>query len=168
MVFALDYINSVNNSSSQLSHVQAMTVQDVYTLITLCTLMGLYLSEASGHQKTYKEILAHIDDGHALTIDKVQHEIIRFSHSRPPRAFAHTHSVTLRFATTTALVAVTHVARRLVLHARVRPLACTPPAATAALVVLFLPLIFLSTPSGVPMASTRTTTFSPQSFRETA
>jgi hypothetical protein len=89
MVSALDYIASVNSSASQLSHVQPMTVQDVYALVTL---MGLYLSEASGHQKAYKELLAYIDDGHALTLDKVQHEIIRFSHSRAPRAFALTHA----------------------------------------------------------------------------
>jgi hypothetical protein len=50
MTSALDYIASVNASASQLSHVQPMTVQDVYTLVTL---MGLYLSEASGHQKAY-------------------------------------------------------------------------------------------------------------------
>jgi hypothetical protein len=74
MASALDYIASVNTSASQLSHVQPMTVQDVYTLVTL---MGLYLSEASCNQKAYKELLAHIDDGHALTLDKVQHEIIR-------------------------------------------------------------------------------------------
>jgi hypothetical protein len=46
MVSALDYIASVNASASQLSHVQPLTVQDVYALVTL---MGLYLSEASGH-----------------------------------------------------------------------------------------------------------------------
>ena len=66
-----------------------MTVQDVYALVTL---MGLYLSEASGHQKAYKEFLAHIDDGHALTLDKMQHEIIRFSRSHAPRAFTRTHA----------------------------------------------------------------------------
>jgi hypothetical protein len=85
MASTLDYIVSVNASDSQLSHVHPMTVQDVYALVTL---MGLYLSEASGHQKAYKELLAHIDDGHALTLDKVQHEIIRFSHSRAPRLFS--------------------------------------------------------------------------------
>jgi hypothetical protein len=89
MASAVDYIASVNASASQLSHVQPMTVQDVYALVTL---MGLYLSEASGHQKAYKELLAHIDDGHALTLEKVQHEIIRFSRSRAPRAFALTHA----------------------------------------------------------------------------
>jgi hypothetical protein len=89
MASVLDYIASVNASASQLSHVQPMTVQDVYALVTL---MGLYLSEASGHQKAYKELLAHIDDGHALTLDQVQHEIIRFSQSRAPRAFALTHA----------------------------------------------------------------------------
>jgi hypothetical protein len=89
MASALDYIDSVNASASQLSHVQTMTVQDVYALVTL---MGLYLSEASGHQKAYKELLPHIDDGHALTFDKVQHEIIRFSRSHAPRTFALTHA----------------------------------------------------------------------------
>jgi hypothetical protein len=49
-------------------------------------------SEASGHQKAYKELLAHIDDGHALTLDEVQHEIIRFSRSHALRAFALTHA----------------------------------------------------------------------------
>jgi hypothetical protein len=88
MASALEYIASVNASASQLSHVQPMTVQDVYALVTL---MGLCLSEASGYQKEYKELLAHIDDSHALTLEKVQHEIIRFSDSRAPRAFALTH-----------------------------------------------------------------------------
>ena len=41
MASALDYIDSVNASASQLSHVQPMTVQDVFALVTL---MGLYLS----------------------------------------------------------------------------------------------------------------------------
>ena len=77
MTSALDYIASVNASASQLSHVQPMTVQDVYALVTL---MGLYLSEASGHQKEYKELLTHIDDGHALTLEKVpRHVMIRLS-----------------------------------------------------------------------------------------
>ena len=53
MASDLDYIASVNASTSQLSHVQSMTVQDVYALVTL---MGLYLSEASGHQKAYNEL----------------------------------------------------------------------------------------------------------------
>jgi hypothetical protein len=65
MASVVDYIASVNASASQLSHVQPMTVQDVYALVTL---IGLYLSEASCHQKAYKELLAHIDDGHALTL----------------------------------------------------------------------------------------------------
>ena len=55
MASALAYIVSVNDSASQLSHVQPMTVQDVYALVTL---MCLYLSEASCHQKAYKELLA--------------------------------------------------------------------------------------------------------------
>ena len=63
-----------------------MTVPDVYTLVTL---LGFYLSEASrGHQKAYKELLAQVDDGHTLTLDKVQITIIRSSRSRTPRAFS--------------------------------------------------------------------------------
>jgi hypothetical protein len=40
-----------------------------------------------------KSFSLHIDNGHALTLEKVQHEIIRFSDSRAPRAFALTHAV---------------------------------------------------------------------------
>jgi hypothetical protein len=165
MASALDYIASVNASASQLSHVQSMTVQDVYTLVTL---MGLYLSEASGHQKSYKELLAHIDDGHALTLDKVQHELIRFSRSHAPRALALTHAcTTLQFATTADLAAVTHVSRHLGLRARVRPPARTPLAAPEALVVLSLPRLLLSTPTGATKASTRNTTLLLPSCRAT-
>jgi hypothetical protein len=86
---ATDYIASINASASQLSHMKPMTVPDVYALVTL---MGLYLSEASGHQKAYKELLADVDDGHELTLDTVQNVIIRFSRSRSARAVALTRS----------------------------------------------------------------------------
>jgi hypothetical protein len=52
---ATAYIASVNASASQLSHMQPMTVPAVYALVTL---MGLYLSEASCHQKAYKELFS--------------------------------------------------------------------------------------------------------------
>jgi hypothetical protein len=45
---ATDYIVSINDSVSQLSYMQPMTLLDVYDLVTL---MGLCLSEASCHQK---------------------------------------------------------------------------------------------------------------------
>jgi hypothetical protein len=64
MASVLDYIASVNTSASQLSHVQPMTVQDVYDLVTL---MGFYLSEASGH--AYIDTFSHPDAGHALMRD---------------------------------------------------------------------------------------------------
>ena len=48
--------------------------------------MVLYLSEAS--QKAYKELLAHFDNSHTLTLDKVQNAIIRFSRSSVARALA--------------------------------------------------------------------------------
>ena len=81
-----DYIAmSINTSVSQLGHMPAMSVQDVSALVTL---MGLYLSDASGHQKAYKELIAHVDDGNDLTLDTVQHVIIRFSHSKSMRVFA--------------------------------------------------------------------------------
>jgi hypothetical protein len=76
---------SINASVSQLSHMKPMTVPDVHTLVTL---IGLYLSGASGHQKAYKELLAHVDDCHTITLDKVQNAIIRFSRSRSACAFA--------------------------------------------------------------------------------
>jgi hypothetical protein len=66
-----------------------MTVTDVYAIVIL---MGLYLSETSGHHKAYKERLAHVDDGHALTLDKVQNAIIRFSRSHAPLDFTLTRS----------------------------------------------------------------------------
>jgi hypothetical protein len=47
-----------------------------------------YLSEVSSHQKAYKELLAHVDNGHAITIDKVQNAIILFCHSSESCAFA--------------------------------------------------------------------------------
>ena len=165
MASALDYIASVNASVSQLSHVQPMTVQDVYALVTL---MGLYLFEASGHQKAYKELLAHINDGHALMLEKVQHKIIRFSDSRAPRAFALTHAGDSSVCNHSCpRCCDTRGEETLVLRARVRPLARTPLAAPAALIVLSLPLLLLSIITGVTKASTRNTTLSPTSFRAT-
>jgi hypothetical protein len=49
-----DDITRINTSVSQLSHLQDMSVRDVFALVIL---MGLYLSTASGHQKAYKELL---------------------------------------------------------------------------------------------------------------
>jgi hypothetical protein len=54
-----------NTSVSQLNHLPHLSVPDVFTLVSL---MGLYLSEA--HPKTYKELIAYVDDGHELTLDK--------------------------------------------------------------------------------------------------
>jgi hypothetical protein len=73
---ATDYIASINASVSQLSHMHPMTVPDVYALVTL---MGLYLSEASGHQKAYKELLSHVDDGHTLTLEVTRCKTRSFS-----------------------------------------------------------------------------------------
>ena len=39
-------------------------------MFALVSLMGLYLSEAYGHPKVYKELIAYVDDGHELTLDK--------------------------------------------------------------------------------------------------
>ena len=62
-----------------------LSIRDVFALVTL---MGLYLSEASGHQKAYKELLAYVDAGYALTLDVVQQVIIRYSRSKSNRVFA--------------------------------------------------------------------------------
>ena len=70
------YIASINTSVSQLG--QDMSVHDVFAV----TLMGLYISPASGHQKGYKELLAYVDAGNALTLDDVQHAMIRYSRSK--------------------------------------------------------------------------------------
>ena len=60
-----DDIARINTSVSQLSHMNDMSVRDVFALVIL---MGLYLSTASGHQKAYKELLAYIDAGNPLTL----------------------------------------------------------------------------------------------------
>jgi hypothetical protein len=157
MASALDYIVSVNVSASQLSHVQPMTVQDVYALVTL---MGLYLSEASGHQKAYKELLAHVNNGHALTLEKVQHEIIRFSHSRAPRAFALTHAGDSSICNHRCPRCCDTRGETPRPYNRVPPLGRIHQAAPAALVALSLLRLLLSTPTGVTKASTTTTTLS--------
>ncbi len=83
-----NYIASINTSVSQLGHMPNLSICDVFALVTF---MGLYLSDASGHQKAYKELLAHVDAGNALTLDDVQHVIIRYSRSKSNRAFALSH-----------------------------------------------------------------------------
>jgi hypothetical protein len=40
------------------------------------------MTDASGHQQAYKELLAHVDAGHALTLETVQHVIFLFSRSK--------------------------------------------------------------------------------------
>jgi len=62
-----------------------MSVRDVFALVTL---MGLYISTASGHQKAYKELLAYVDGGNALTLDDVQHAMIWYSRPKPNRVFS--------------------------------------------------------------------------------
>jgi hypothetical protein len=39
--------------------------------LPLSSLFSLYLSDASGHQKAYKELLAHVDAGNAVSLDDV-------------------------------------------------------------------------------------------------
>jgi hypothetical protein len=83
-----DYIASINTSVAQLGHMKDMSVRDVFSLVTL---MGLYISTASGHQKAYKELLAYVDAGNALTLHDVQqtqHAIIRYSRSKSNRVFS--------------------------------------------------------------------------------
>jgi hypothetical protein len=54
--------------------------------------MGLYLSDAHGHQKAYKDLIAFIDEGNELTLDKVQNTVIYHSRDTSLRAFALTHA----------------------------------------------------------------------------
>ena len=63
----------------------AMSVSDVFSLVTL---MGLYLSDASDHQKAYKELLAYVDTRNVLMLYTVQHVIILFSRSKSMCVFA--------------------------------------------------------------------------------
>ena len=60
-------------------------------LYALVSLMGLYLSDATGHQKAYKELITFIDDGNELTLDKMQRMIMYHSRNTSLRAFALTH-----------------------------------------------------------------------------
>jgi hypothetical protein len=80
-----EYIALINTSVSQLGHMKDMSVCDVFALVTL---IGLYISTASGHQKAYKELLAYVDADNALTLDDVQHAMIRYSRSKPNRVFS--------------------------------------------------------------------------------
>ena len=79
------YIESVNTSVSQLSNLPHLSVPDVFALVSL---MGLYLSDAHGHQKAYKDLIAFIDEGNELTLDKVQNTVIYHSRDTSLRAFA--------------------------------------------------------------------------------
>jgi hypothetical protein len=83
------YIESVNTSVSQLSNLPHLSVPDVFALVSL---MGLYLSDAHGHQKAYKDLIAFIDEGNELTLDKVQNTVIYHSRDTSLRAFALTHA----------------------------------------------------------------------------
>jgi hypothetical protein len=83
------YIESVNTSVSQLSNLPHLSVPDVFALVSL---MGLYLSDAHGHQKAYKDLITFIDEGNELTLDKVQNTVIYHSRDTSLRAFALTHA----------------------------------------------------------------------------
>jgi hypothetical protein len=134
MASALDYIDSVNASASQL--------RTKSFSLTSTTVTPSRSTRCNTRSSGSLVLTPHV-------------------HSRSPTP------ATLQFATTTALAVVTHVARHLGLRARVRPPARTPLAAPEALIVLSLPLLLLSTPTGATKASTRNTTLLLSSFRAT-
>ena len=65
------YIAAVKESVSQLDKMPAMLVSDIYALVTL---MGLHLSSSDRHEKVYCDLIAHVDEGNALTLEKVQED----------------------------------------------------------------------------------------------
>jgi hypothetical protein len=62
------YITVIKQSASQLRKVKPMAILNVYALVTL---KGIHLSESSIHENVYNELMAHINKGHMLTLEKV-------------------------------------------------------------------------------------------------
>jgi hypothetical protein len=77
------YIAVVNESSSQLSNMPPMSITDIYALVTL---MGLHLSSSDHHEKAYHELIAYVDEGNSLALEKVQQVRLKYASSRHPVA----------------------------------------------------------------------------------
>jgi hypothetical protein len=77
------YVATVNESASHLGNMPTMSVTDIYALVTL---MGLHLSSSERHEKAYSELIACVDEGNALTLEKVQQVGLKYDLSRHPVA----------------------------------------------------------------------------------
>jgi hypothetical protein len=80
------YMSRLNESLSQLSTVQPMTISEIYALDAL---MGLHLSESSRHERAYRDLMTFIDEGNALTLEEVLKIGLKYSLDRPSTANAY-------------------------------------------------------------------------------
>jgi hypothetical protein len=60
------YIATVNGSVSQFDNMPAISVSDVYALVTL---MGLHLSSSDRHEKVCRDLIAYVDEDNTLQLD---------------------------------------------------------------------------------------------------
>jgi len=90
-VFTTD-ITTVNESASQLDNMPPMSITDIYALVTL---MGLHMSSSDRHEKAYRELIAYVDEGNAITLEKVQQMGLKYSCSlHPVASLSHTFTLT--------------------------------------------------------------------------
>jgi hypothetical protein len=68
MASITSFIAATNESVSQLGNMPDMSVSGIYALSTL---MVLYLSPSAQHEKAYRDLVAYVDEGNALTLDQV-------------------------------------------------------------------------------------------------
>jgi hypothetical protein len=86
------YIATVNESASQLGNMPPMSITDIYALVTL---MGLHMSSSDRHEKAYRELIAYVDEGNAITLEKVQQMGLKYSCSlHPVASSSHTFTLT--------------------------------------------------------------------------
>jgi hypothetical protein len=127
-----DKVRTVHDPGDLL-HLREILFEEFSPPLTwLVKLSGLYLSEASVHEKDYREFIAHIDDCHEITLDKVQHvssSTLALGIPLPvlsPGTLATTTSCATTDAPAVATLVVTH------------PSLLGPPAAPAALALAAL------------------------------
>jgi hypothetical protein len=80
------YMALLNESLVQLSTVQPLTLSEIYALAAL---MGLHLSESSRHERSYRDLMTFVDEGHALTLEEVLKIGLKYSRDRPSAAHAY-------------------------------------------------------------------------------
>jgi hypothetical protein len=79
------YMARLNESLTQLSTVKPLALSEIYALAAL---MGLHQSASSRHERVYRELVTNINEGNALTLDKVLKVGLKYSRDRPSAANA--------------------------------------------------------------------------------